>query len=201
MTGPRHRGVVFLRRASAAVLACFVAASGAITYAGLQDHVEPADAIVVLGNTVRPDGTPSARLQARLDTAAEVWRRHVAPLVIVSGGVGSEGQDEAAAMARALRAEGVPGDAIVEDASGADTAATAADVAAIARERRLRSVIVVSQYFHLPRARLALARAGLRVVGTVHARFFEWRDLYSLAREVVALPVYALRAQDAAVGK
>ncbi|HEY1393197.1 MAG TPA: YdcF family protein [Methylibium sp.] len=170
--------------------ACYLIAAGVIAAAGLQDHLEPADAIVVFGNAVAADGTPSRRLGARLDGALEVYRRGLASLVIVSGGIDREGHDEAATMARYLEDRGIPRSAIVQDNAGKDTMATAADVARIASERRLESVIVATQYFHVPRARLALMRAGLRVVGSVHARYFEARDFYSLAREVVGFAAY-----------
>lgn len=178
----------------------YVMAAGAITAVGLHDRVVTADAIVVLGNTVGPDGRPSPRLKARLDCALAVYRRGLSPLLIVSGGTGREGYDEAAVMARYLEQEGVPPAAIVVDSLGWNTAATAVDVAQIARKRQLRSVLVASQYFHLARARLALTRAGVAVAGTVHAHYFEPRDAYSLAREVVAFAAYYLGLESPATG-
>ncbi len=171
-------------------VACFVLAAAAIAVAGLRDRLVPADAIVVLGNTVNPDGQPSPRLRARLDCALTAYRLKLAPLLIVTGGVGKEGYDEAAVMAHYLVAHGVPAAAVLVDSAGNDTAASAANVARIAGERHLTSVLVASQYFHLPRASLALTRAGVPVAGTVHARYFEARDLYSLAREVIGIGAY-----------
>ena len=55
------------------------------------------------------------------------------------------------------------------------------------------SVVVVTQWFHLPRAILAMRRFGLREVSGNWPRWFEARDAYSFVREAVALPVYALR--------
>jgi vancomycin permeability regulator SanA len=93
-------------------------------------------------------------------------------------------------MAHYLVQHGVPAAAVLIDSAGNDTAASAVNVARIARERNLKSVLVASQYFHLPRASLALSRAGVPVAGHVHARYFEARDLYSLAREVIGLGAY-----------
>ena len=45
---------------------------------GFNDHVFNADVIIVLGNTVNPDGKPSSRLQARLDEAAKLYLQHKA---------------------------------------------------------------------------------------------------------------------------
>lgn len=178
----------------------YLMAACTIAAVGLHDSVVAADAIVVLGNTVGPDGRPSPRLKARLDCALAVYRRGLAPLLIVSGGIGREGYDEGAVMARYLERQGVPAAAIVVDSSGWNTAATAVDVAHIARAHQLRSVLLASQYFHLARARLALSRAGVPVAGTVHARYFEPRDAYSLAREVVAFAVYYLGLKGPATG-
>jgi vancomycin permeability regulator SanA len=49
---------------------------------------------------------------------------------------------------------------------------------------------VVTQFFHITRSRYALQRAGIDTVYSAHASYFEARDVYSLAREVIALPVY-----------
>lgn len=168
----------------------FVACAIAITVVGLNDRLRPADAIVVLGNTVMADGQPSPRLKARLDGALDAYRQKLAPLLIVSGGVGKEGFDEAAVMAQYLVGHGVPPTAVLLDSAGNDTAASAANVDLIARDRNLTSVLVASQYFHLPRASLALTRAGVPVAGTIHARYFEARDVYSLAREVIGFAAY-----------
>jgi vancomycin permeability regulator SanA len=171
-------------------VACYLFAAAAIALAGLSDRLVPADAIVILGNTVMPDGQPSARLRARLDCALAAYRQKLAPWVIVSGGVGKEGHDEAVVMARYLVEHGVPAAAVLVDSAGNDTAASAANIARIASEKKLKSVLVASQYFHVPRARLALSRAGVAVAGTVHANYVEARDLYSLAREVIAFGAY-----------
>ena len=173
-----------------APLVCFLAAAIAIAVAGLRDRLVPADAIVVLGNTVMPDGQPSPRLRARLDCALYAYRLKLAPVLIVTGGTGKEGYDEAAVMARYLVEHGVPAPAVLQDGAGIDTAASAANVARIASAKKIKSVLLASQYFHLPRASLAFARAGVPVAGTVHASYFEARDLYSLAREVIGLGAY-----------
>lgn len=175
--------------------ALYAAAAAGIGAVGLNDTLAPADVIVVLGNTVAPNGQPSARLRARLDCALGAWRGKFAPLLLVSGGIGKEGFDEAVVMADYLAANGVPRAAILIDSAGIDTAATAVNVARMAASRRFTTVIVATQYFHVPRSRLALERAGLIVTGQVHANFFELRDLYSLAREVIGVGAYYVGAK------
>ena len=164
-----------------------------IVAVGLNDGSGRADLIVVPGNTVRSDGTPSPRLESRLQAALDAYRRQLAPRIFVSGGIGREGYDEAAVMAAYLIKNGVPPEAVVRDAKGSTTAATALNAARYMRENRLGSAIVATQYFHVARTAMALRCQGVTVAGTVHARFAEWRDVYSLAREVAGLAAYYVR--------
>jgi vancomycin permeability regulator SanA len=178
--------------------AVFLSAATLIAASGLRDEFAPAAAIVVLGNTVGPDGEPSPRLKGRLDGALSVYRKGFAPRIVVSGGVGREGFDEAAVMAQYLVRQGVPANAVLIDSKGVDTAATAANVAGMGKARGIRSVIVATQYFHVSRTKVLLTQAGLKVVGSVHAPYFEARDLYSLPREVIALAAWYAGLKDRA---
>ncbi|MGW8394432.1 YdcF family protein [Pseudoduganella sp. HUAS MS19] len=184
-----------LKLFAASLAAFFLLGCGLLVVAGCSDRHADADMIVVPGNTVAADGTPSPRLQARLDAALALYRGHRAPLIFVSGGVGKEGFDEALAMAAYLARNGVPMAAVIVDSQGLDTMATARNAAAVMRARGLRTAIVATQYFHVPRTRLALARAGVRVAGhshARHARHAELRDLYSIPREAAGYIAYFL---------
>jgi len=172
------------------VVVAFLLAATLLVASGMRDEIHEADVAVVLGNTVNPDGLPSRRLAARLDTAVELYYRGLFPNVIVSGGVGREGVDEAVVMRDYLMRRGVPQDKIITDSQGVTTAATAKNVAAIAQEHHWSRVFVVSQYFHIPRCRLALSRAGIDPVYAAHAHYFELRDIYSIFREVVGYVAY-----------
>src|SRR5215813_5944516 len=160
---------------------------------GLTDNVTESDVGIVLGSKVMPDGTPSARLRARLDKANELFQLGKFKYVIVSGGTGKEGRSEARVMADYLASQKkVPHEAIILDEYGNTTQATAQNSAAIMKERGLTSAEVVTQYFHITRSRYALRRSGVARVCTAHARYVEMRDLYSIGREATALPVYWL---------
>lgn len=176
----------------AAGLAALALCAGLIAADGLTDDVRRSDVAVVLGSMVNPDGTPSPRLAARLGRALELyeegWTRHI----LVSGGTGVEGVPEGTAMKHWLIARGVPeGDIIVDD-QGVDTRATARNAAALMRTHDLRTAIVVSQYFHISRTKLAFAQEGLSGVGSAHPAYFEPRDVYSLAREIPGYARYLL---------
>ncbi len=167
----------------------FLFAAAVIASYGMSDHVVRADVVVVPGNTVYSDGTLSDRLKGRLDVAVNIYRAGNCHAVFVSGAVGSEGVDESSAMRGYLIQRGVPAHQIIQDAHGFNTEATARNAAAAMQQRGFRTALAVSQYFHVPRLRVLLQRQGVEVIGTAHANYFEVRDVYSLAREVVALAV------------
>lgn len=163
---------------------------------GLRDEIRHTDVGLVLGNTVQTNGQPSPRLRARLDKTLELYRAGLFAEVIVSGGVGVEGFDEAEVMKQYLIANGVPEARIHADSQGLDTHSTARNAAAMMAAHGWSSTLVVSQYYHVPRCRLALTRSGVVSVASAHADYFEVRDIYSTAREVIAYGFYTIRQSD-----
>ena len=179
-----------------AALGCVLAGAGTVAADGLRDDARASDVGIVLGSRVMPDGTPSPRLQARLDKAADLYREGKFRWVIVSGGTGKEGYSEAQVMAAYLADRyAVPRSAILLDEHGDTTAATARNGAAIMQAHGFKSALVVTQFFHITRSRYALQRAGVATVRTAHAQYFDARDVYSMARELVALPAYWLKTR------
>lgn len=176
-----------------AAVAFGVISTAVVLIDGFTDEGEKADVALVLGNMVHPSGEPSARLKARLDEAVAVYRAGLAPVLLVSGGVGKEGHDEAKVMGEYLRAQGIPPEAIVIDSEGWTTGHSARNTAAWMRRRGATRAIVVTQYFHVARSRLALRQCGVRTVYGAHPSFFELRDPYSLAREVAGWYAYRFR--------
>ncbi len=161
---------------------------------GLAARPRPSDLAVVFGNAVLPDGTPAPRLRARLDTALALYRDGGALRILVSGGIEPGGQDEAAVMAAYLTANGVPDSAIVTDAAGTDSFETARHASALLPVGG--GVTVVTQWFHVPRAELAMHRFGVAAVSGAWPHWIELRDAYSFLREAAALPYYAVRPLD-----
>lgn len=161
---------------------------------GLQDRLGYADAGLVLGNSVNQDGTLSPRLQARLDKALALYRSgYFRTTIITSGAVGKEGHDEAAVMKGYLVAQGVSATDILVDSHGNTTFASARNTSVLARQHHFNSVLVVSQYYHLPRSRFILQRCHLPNVYSAPADFFELRDVYSSLRETAAFIHYLVR--------
>jgi vancomycin permeability regulator SanA len=170
----------------------FLFALGVLVVDGLNDRVGRADIALVLGNKVNVDGSPSDRLRARLDKTLELYGAGYFPTIIVSGGTGKEGHDEAKVMRNYLVTNGIPEGTIIMDNAGGNTYASAKNTLQISRKLGKHSVFVISQYFHLPRTRMVLGRLGVSEIYTAHADFFECRDVYSALREVAAYVKYAL---------
>ena len=134
------------------------------TYAH-QDQAAPADAIVVLA-AAEYDGRPSPVLRARLEHALELYQRKLAPLVITLGG-GYEADahhSEGGVGENFLLAHGVPEQAIIAETESDNTEQSAQRLAAIARENKLKSIIVVSDGTHLFRIHAICKADGLDVL-------------------------------------
>jgi uncharacterized SAM-binding protein YcdF (DUF218 family) len=196
---PRHPAAQsrVLRRLRLAVLvlaAWALVHLAAICVDGCDDDDEPADLAVVLGNHVAADGTVSGRLCRRLDRALELYQHGKVPTIVVSGGRDPGSPFEAEAMKRYLVERGVPAGAIVEDRGGENTYLTARFTADYMQRHGLRSVIAVSQYYHVTRTKLALRRFGAPEVRGAHAAMvLEAREPWSLLREVVGYYAYLFK--------
>ena len=161
---------------------------------GLHDRPGRADVALVPGNMVKPDGQPYELLQNRLDRALEQYRHGDYPLIIVSGGFDQPGGDEAIAMRAYLVARGVPEKQIVVDSQGLNTYASARFTARLLREHGWRSVCVVTQYYHVPRTRLALRRFGVEPRYSAHAQEPGPLGADHLLHEMAGLVEYAVRS-------
>jgi uncharacterized SAM-binding protein YcdF (DUF218 family) len=126
-----------------------------------QDQRRPVDAIVVLG-AAQYNGRPSPVLRARLDHALGLYRDGVAPLVVVTGGVGrGDTTSEAMVGERYLRAHGVPEGAAAAAGEERTTETSMTAAAAWLRPRGIRRVLLVSDPFHMFRLRLEARRTSL----------------------------------------
>ena len=169
----------WLKRLLALALALVLA--GALTFAvllglvlsGAHDDVDGnPQVIILLGCQVREDG-PSVLLRDRLDEALAYWEDHEDTLIVVSGGQGSnEPTTEARAMADYLEERGVEWDQILLEDRSHNTAQNLRYSRALleeAGEDLSGGVIVVSNGFHLTRARMLAQRAGFDQVSTLAA--------------------------------
>ncbi|MCB1020823.1 MAG: YdcF family protein [Acidobacteria bacterium] len=131
-----------------------------------RDEARPADAIVVLG-AAQYNGKPSPVLKARLDHALELYERKLASRIIATGGHGLGAKFSEGEVSRQYLSEhGVPAEFITVETTGQSTMQSVAAVGEIMDRMRLRSCIVVSDDYHMHRAKKMLEDAGLLVYGS-----------------------------------
>lgn len=154
--------------------------------ASRHDGAAPAEAIVVLG-AAQYDGRPSPALERRLEHALELYRRRLAPLVVVTGGR-QEGDrfTEATVGYNYLRARGVPDQAIRKEVQGHTTYESLAATARFLRTEGVDRVILVSGPAHSKRLDGIADAVGLdAVISPADGS----ASLRSLARETVAVSI------------
>lgn len=157
---------------------------------GVRDHKEKADIGVVLGTAIFADGSLSSYLKGRLDETVNLYQKGFFPLVVVSGGENEFGLSETKIMKEYLIAQGIPANVVIEDPEGVNTAATAKNMVGIMQKNSAKSAFIVTQFFHVPRTRLAFSCNGISPVYYAPSQQWNVRDLYSLLREVPANMVY-----------
>lgn len=155
------------------------------------ESVPHAQAAIVLGALVNPDGSMSVMLADRVARGAELYNAGKVDRVIVSGDHGQWEYDEPGVMRDALIAAGVPASAIFTDHAGFNTWAS------VRRAREVfnvRSATIVTQGFHMTRALYLAEAAGLHAYG-VTADMHPWgrQGTRSTVREIPAR-VKAFRA-------
>jgi len=125
------------------------------------DTRKPAHAIVVLG-AAQYDGRPSPVLRARVDHAIDLWRKGLAPLLIMTGGRGAgDTTTEADVERKYAIGHGVPDSAIRVEPESRSTRESLRNVAAIIADES-KDVILVSDPFHMLRLSILARRYGLR---------------------------------------
>ncbi|WP_224244691.1 YdcF family protein [Hyalangium gracile] len=180
-----------LRNRSIALRRLFVALVGLLTCGvfglawrvdrfGQRERAVPADAVVVLGARVLPGGVPSGALYSRVEKAVELYREGIAPRLVFSGGVGDHPPSEAQVM-RSLAVElGVPAEACILEEQSHSTEQNTRFSAGLLRSLGARRVVVVSDPYHLLRARQYFRLQGFEVA-TSPALLTE-RNLHALDR-------------------
>lgn len=175
------------------VLLAWLAGLAAVARAARLDRAAPADAIVVLG-AAQYNGRPSPVLKARLDHALSLYRRGLAPFIIVTGGIGAgDTLSEAAVAERYLWGAGIPKPAILKDATGHSSVASLRAAARKVRARSGRRVILVSDGFHMLRLTIIGKRLQLEPLPSpatqspISASFR--RELWYLLAESIKAPI------------
>src|SRR5215831_1443066 len=128
-----------------------------------RDESRQADAIVVFG-AAEYSGRPSPVYKARLDHAAELYHRGLAPIVITTGGAAADPRFNEGDVGRDyLKSAGVPDRQLIAETQSPDTAESARRVAKILRANHSNSCLAVSDGYHMFRIKRMLSREGVTV--------------------------------------
>jgi vancomycin permeability regulator SanA len=184
----------YLRYLAIGLMALFIARAIIIIYEGLSDEIGQAEVGIIPGGKIESNGLVSERLKARLDGGIKIYRLGFVRKLIVSGGREPEGFDEAEVMKTYLTKENIPPDDILADHGGYTTYETAINSTEIMKVHNYKSALIITQFFHVSRARLAFKKAGAPTIYSVHIPDFEYRDFFSILKEVLAYYYYAFRS-------
>jgi len=160
--------------------------------ASRHDEARRAQAIVVFG-AAQYNGRPSAVLRARLDHAADLWARHLAPSIVVTGGrrAGDRYTEATASALYLLRSRHVPDADVIRIVTGANSWESLAAAARELRRRRLTDVLLVSDPFHSARIKAMAGELRLDAhVSPTHTSPIKGLAAYRLmVREAAAVSV------------
>lgn len=127
-------------------------------------RLERAEAIVVLGGGVQPDGALSiSSLRRALHGMALHWKG-LAPLLVLSGAPREGGSGEAVLRADLARQCGISPQAILTGSNAQTTREEAVHVGAVLRPRGIRRILLVTNALHMARARGLFERVGFEVL-------------------------------------
>jgi vancomycin permeability regulator SanA len=151
-------------------------------------ELNSADAVIILGAYVRPDGALSWILKDRLDTGLAIYNLGKAPKIIVTGDHGQKNYNEVQAMKDYLLEKGVPAEDIFMDHAGFDTY----DSLYRAREIfQVQSAIIITQNFHLPRAVYISKRLGIETQGVEAKLYYPWWYMNTIRDSIARVKAYA----------
>jgi len=166
------------------------------------EQAPPAQAAIVLGAYVRPDGSLSFILQDRVERAVQLYHQKKVSKLLLTGDHGRVHYDEVNHMARYALSKGVPEGDLFLDHAGFSTYESmyrARDVFQVKR------ALVVTQGFHLPRAVYTARALGIEAWGVdSDLRSYRWEERYSV-REIFArvkafAQIHVLRSRPTFLG-
>lgn len=138
----------------------------AIYHDARTDERTPSDGILVLG-AAQINGRPTRAFRARLDHAFELYQQGYAPAVVLVGGTASPLEPTEAEVGAAYLAErGIPRSSLIVVPEGRDTWHSLEAARPAMEQAGLRQLLVVSDGFHLFRAKRMIEDLGFRALGS-----------------------------------
>lgn len=120
------------------------------------------ECIIVLGASVRPNGTPSKMLQDRLDKSISLYFDKISNKILMSGDHIYEDYDEVTVMKKYATEKGVPSSDVFMDHSGIKTYDSMYRLKHVYEVNRS---LIVTQEYHLYRALYIARKLGVEAYG------------------------------------
>lgn len=165
------------------------------------------DIFVILGAALLADGEPSGAMRRRVEGAFLLSRNSRDAVFLVTGGGAPNRPTEAGVMSALLVARSVAPERILQDPISADTLSSLIQCAKIIKAQTcVRSVVVCSDRYHIPRCRWlfhllgvrTLASdmpSGLRANGPLRWTYYYAREAVAIVLDTVVLLVGRLRRE------
>ena len=158
------------------------------------DEARQADIIIVMG-AAEYRGRPSPVYKARLDHAIHLYLLHYAPKIMTTGGAGGDPQFTEGTVGRSyLIDRGIPSESIVVEDEGATTVQSLAAAAEIMERMDLTTCIIVSDGYHIFRAKRMLQARGYEAFGSPREEAAKGRALryYQYFRQAVGYALWKI---------
>ncbi|KAA0206593.1 hypothetical protein EDM68_01825 [Candidatus Uhrbacteria bacterium] len=158
----------------------FVEAGSIVNQRG---DLRPVEYAIVLGASVKQDGTPSDALEDRVMEAVDAYKDGKVRTLLMTGDDGAFHINEVETMARVAHEAGVPAGDIVVDGHGYRTYESCKRAAQV---YGITEAVVVTQRFHLSRALFLCDSFGIDVQGLAADRRTYRRIGFFLGRDLLA---------------
>ena len=144
--------------------------------------IKEIDAIVVLGASVKEDGTLSLMLKERVDTGIEVYN-HLNKLIIMSGDSTRKDYDEVIPMKNYAIKNGIDSNMISLDYAGISTYDS---IYRMKHVFKLKKIVIITQKYHLYRALYVAQSLGIEAYGIDATKVRYVGQSYRDLREILA---------------
>lgn len=146
-------------------------------------EINNADCIIILGCGVKFNGQPSMMLADRLERGIDLYKQGVAPKIIMSGDHGQIEYDEVNTMKQFAIDKNIPSEDVFMDHAGFSTYESMYRAKEIFKAK---SVVIVSQEYHLYRAIYIAEKLGIEAYGVNADYRLYGGEKYREAREILA---------------
>merc|ERR1719329_1594453 len=108
--------------------------------------------IVLLGQQLLPDGSPSLALQTRVAAAVAMSKQKALPVLVTGGSVSQGNPPEAVVMNNLLLARGVAADMVLQETKAFNTIENARFALPMLHENGVKTAVLMTSDFHMKRS-------------------------------------------------